>query len=55
MFEAAGRHLEKSDFFLVVESMKREEVHPAVIAVLDRIAALLPDASAATHETTAPA
>lgn len=42
MFEAAGRPMEKSDFFLIASNMKREEVHPEVVQVLDMIAALLP-------------
>ena len=42
MFESAGRPLEKSDFFLIAQSMKSEEIHPEVIGVLDAIAKLLP-------------
>jgi hypothetical protein len=40
-FSAAGRMLEKEDYFLVAEKMRREEIHPEVRAVLDSIAALL--------------
>lgn len=42
MFEAAGRSLEKSDFFLLAEAMTADEVHPEVVRVLDAIADLLP-------------
>jgi len=42
MFEAAGRPLEKSDFFLIAERMTKDEIHPAVITVLDQVAALAP-------------
>jgi hypothetical protein len=42
MFEAAGRHMEKSDFFLIAVNMQPNEVHPEVTQVLDMIAALLP-------------
>jgi hypothetical protein len=41
-FSAAGRNLEKADYFLVAEKMRSEEIHPEVRAVLDNIAALLP-------------
>jgi hypothetical protein len=43
MFQVAGRSMEKSDFFLIAEKMKRDEIHPDVEQVLDRIAQLLPD------------
>jgi predicted ATPase len=43
MFEAAGRPLEKGDFFLIAQNMKPEEIHPEVVRVLDAIAQLLPD------------
>lgn len=46
MFEAAGRALEKSDFFLLAEAMTVEEIHPEVITVLDAVAALRPQAPA---------
>jgi len=42
MFEAAGRPLEKGDFFLIAENMRREDIHPEVTRVLDAIAGLLP-------------
>ena len=42
MFEAAGRPMEKCDFFLIAGNMKPDEIHPEVIEVLDMIAALLP-------------
>ncbi len=42
MFEAAGRPMEKSDFFLIASNMRPDEIHPEVIEVLDMIAALLP-------------
>jgi len=45
MFEAAGRPLEKSDFFLIAESMRKEEIHPEIIRVLNCIAGLLPSNS----------
>jgi len=41
-FSAAGRMLEKEDYFLVAEKMLPEEIHPEVRAVLDSIEALLP-------------
>jgi hypothetical protein len=47
MFEAAGRPLEKSDFFLIAENMQKQEIHPEIIRVLDRIAGLLPGAPVA--------
>ncbi len=40
MFEAAGQPLDPSDYKLLAEIMKPDEVHPDVIAVLDEIAAL---------------
>ncbi len=43
MFEAAGRPLEKGDFFLIARSMRSEEIHPEVVRVLDAISRLLPD------------
>jgi len=43
MFEAAGRPLEKGDFFLIAQNMKPEEIHPEVVRVLDAISQLLPD------------
>lgn len=43
MFAAAGRPMEKSDFFLIAESMTKDEIHPEVIRVLDQIAGLLPN------------
>jgi len=42
MFAAAGRALERSDFFLIAEQMTKDEIHPAVKRVLDQIAALVP-------------
>jgi hypothetical protein len=42
LFEAAGRPMEKSDFFLIAQNMKPEEIHPEVVRVLDAVAALLP-------------
>lgn len=42
MFEAAGRPMEKSDFFLIASNMKPNEVHPEVVAVLDMVFDLLP-------------
>jgi hypothetical protein len=42
MFDAAGRPLEKGDFFLIAQNMKPEEIHPEVVRVLDAIAELLP-------------
>ena len=41
-FSAAGRNLEKEDYFLVAEKMLPAEIHPEVRAVLDQIVALLP-------------
>jgi predicted ATPase len=41
-FSAAGRNLEKEDYFLVAEKMRQEEIHPEVRAVLDAIASLFP-------------
>jgi predicted ATPase len=43
MFEAAGRPLEKGDFFLIAQNMRPEEIHPEVVRVLDAISQLLPD------------
>jgi predicted ATPase len=40
-FSAAGRNLEKADYFLVAEKMLPQEIHPEVREVLDSIAALL--------------
>ena len=42
MFQAAGRPMEKSDFFLVAESMKQDEIHSDVVQVLNRVAGLIP-------------
>jgi predicted ATPase len=42
-FSAAGRLVEKEDYFLVAEKMRPGEIHPEVHAVLDSIEALLPD------------
>lgn len=44
MFEAAGDPLEKEDYFLLADVMKAEEIHPDVLAVLDAIGDLVPDA-----------
>ena len=41
-FSAAGRLLEKEDYFLLAEKMRPEEIHPEVRTVLDDIEALLP-------------
>lgn len=41
-FSAAGRLLEKEDYFLLAEKMRPEEIHPEVRTVLDNIEALLP-------------
>lgn len=43
MFEAAGRPMEKSDFFLIAEKMEPHEIHPDVRRVLDKIAELIPE------------
>lgn len=43
MFESAGRPMEKSDFFLIAEAMRPDEVHPDVKHVLDRISELVPE------------
>ncbi len=43
MFEAAGRPMEKSDFFLVAEKMEPREIHPDVRQVLDKISELIPE------------
>jgi hypothetical protein len=40
MFQAVGRIMEKSDFFLIAKVMRKNEVHPDVLGVLDRIASL---------------
>jgi hypothetical protein len=37
MFHATGTPLEKEDYFLLAETMKAEEMHPEIIAVLDAI------------------
>ena len=42
MFQAAGRPLEKSDFFLIAERMTPNEIHPDIVRVLDQIASLAP-------------
>jgi predicted ATPase len=42
VFEAAGMTVEKEDFFLIARQMRPSEIHPAVVEMLDRIAALLP-------------
>jgi hypothetical protein len=42
MFDKAKRPMEKADFYLIAEAMKPEEIHPDVIAVLDKIANLVP-------------
>ncbi len=43
MFQAAGRPLEKSEFFLIAQCMKPNEIHPEVVNVLDLISDLLPN------------
>jgi hypothetical protein len=43
MFQAAGRPMEKSDFFMLAEKMRPDEIHPDVRTVLDKIAALIPE------------
>jgi hypothetical protein len=50
MFAAAGRKLEKSEFYLVAEQMKPDEIHPDVLRVLDEIASLVPPAPAERPE-----
>ncbi len=42
LFEAAGRPMEKSDFFLIAQNMRPEEIHPEVVRMLDAVADLLP-------------
>ena len=42
MFAAAGRKLEKGEFYLIAERMAPAEVHPDVVHVLDQIANLVP-------------
>jgi predicted ATPase len=42
VFEAAGMKVEKEDFFLIARQMRSSEIHADVVAMLDRIAALLP-------------
>lgn len=42
MFAAAGRIMEKSDFFHVARVMKPEEIHPEVKVMLDLVASLAP-------------
>jgi predicted ATPase len=42
LFERAGIDVEKSDYFLVAETMTEDEIHPDVTAALDAIADLLP-------------
>jgi predicted ATPase len=40
LFEAAGRPMEKPDFFLIAEAMRKEEIHQDVLRVLDAVASL---------------
>jgi predicted ATPase len=40
-FHAAGLMLRKNDYFLIAEQMDKEEIHPDVVTVLDRIAGVL--------------
>ncbi len=43
LFRRAGLNLGKSDYYRIAEVMEPDEIHPDVIHVLDKIAALLPD------------
>ncbi len=42
LFEGTRPPLRKADYYRIAEAMKPEEIHPEVVQVLDRIAALLP-------------
>ena len=42
MFRHANRNFNKNDYFLIAQNMKRHEIHPEVVSVLDQIAKLLP-------------
>jgi predicted ATPase len=46
LFEAAGRRMEKSDFFLIASNMRPAEIHPEVVEILNSIVELLPSDSA---------
>jgi predicted ATPase len=53
MFLAAGRKLEKGEFYLIAEQMTADEIHPDVIKVLDEIARLVRAAPAPGRDPTA--
>jgi predicted ATPase len=40
MFQAAGRALDKNEYYMIAECMKKTEIHPDIGEVLDRIASL---------------
>ncbi|MYE00686.1 MAG: AAA family ATPase [Alphaproteobacteria bacterium] len=43
LFDNTQLPLRKADYYRIAEAMKPEEIHPEVIQVLDKIAALLPE------------
>ena len=51
LFEAAGRPMEKSDFFLIAQNMRKEEIHPEVTRILDAVADLLPADILSPHDS----